>query len=201
MSASVAAQSSDFLPARRLSGTAPPLAPPNSIGWIDERIELSVDEAGRIDGMTALQGSGGPSLIAPALTDWTFRPALDEGSPVPSRVLVAAMFRPPVLYNGPVAGAVPLTLAAPSRAVPAPLQTTAPGYPVLGVADGVVVIELLVGPDGRVQSVAVTKGSPGFDEIALSAARDWSFRPAQRRGRRVAAYVYLIFGFRRPTVP
>jgi len=201
MSASLLAQGSGFSPARRLSGTVPSPAPPNSIGWIDETIELSIDVAGRVDGMKAIEGTEGPSLIAPALTDWTFRPALDGGSPVPSHVLVSAMFRPPSLYNGPVAGGPTLTLAAPSNEVPAPSRTTAPGYPAHSVADAVVVVELLVGPDGRVQSAKVTNGAPGFDEIALSAARGWSFRAAQREGRPVAAYAYLVFGFRRPTGP
>ncbi len=201
MGASLMAQTVDFSPARRLSGTVPSPAPANSIGWIAETLELSIDRAGRVDGMKAIEGPDGPSLIAPALTDWTFRPALDAGSPVPTHVLVSAMFRPPALYNGPVAGGPTLTLGAPSNEVPAPSRTAAPGYPPRGVAEGVVVVELLVGPDGRVQSAMVTNGAPGFDEIALSAARDWSFRAAQREGRPVAAYAYLVFGFRRPTGP
>jgi protein TonB len=66
------------------------------------------------------------------------------------------------------------------------------------VADGVVLVEVLVGPDGRVRAASVTSGSPGFDDVALTAARGWSFRPARRNGRPVAAFAYLVFGFRRP---
>jgi TonB family protein len=201
MSASLAAQSPDFSPARRLSGAMPPPAPPNSAGWIVETVELSVDAAGRIVGMSVLEGTDGSSLITPALTDWTFRPAVEGGRPVPSHILVAAMFRPPVLYNGPALGSAPVTLAAPSSDVPVPSSMTPPGYPPLGVADALVLVEVLVGPDGRVQASSIINGSPGFDEIALAAARGWSFRAAQRNARPVPAYAYLIFGFRRPVGP
>ncbi len=198
MTAAVVAQSSDYSPARRLSGTVPPASLPNSVGWIDETIELSLDAMGRIEGMSVLEGTDGPSVIAPSLTDWRFRPAVDRGRPVPSRVLVAAMFRPPVLYNGPTLGSPPQTLAAPSSEVPVPTATTPPGYPPLGVADAVVLVEVLVGADGRIQASSVISGSPGFDDLALAAARAWSFRAAQRNGQPVPAYAYLIFGFRRP---
>jgi TonB family protein len=130
------------------------------------------------------------------MTDWTFRPARDRGQRVPSHVLVAAMFRPPVLYNGPAARRAAVALAAPSGDVPVPAATTAPVYPPLGVADAVVLVEVLVGPDGSVQSASVTSGPPGFDDVALTAARGWSFRSAARNGRPVPAFVYLVFGFR-----
>jgi TonB family protein len=193
-----AAGTFDFCPTRRLSGTVPPPAPPNSIGWIEETIELAVDAAGRVAGVTPLQQTQGSSLVAAAVTDWTFRPALDHGRPVPSRVLVAGMFRPPVLYNAPAPGEAAVTLAAPSSEVPVPTARTAPVYPPLGVADAVVLVEVLVGQDGHVRSASITSGSPGFDDVALTAARGWSFRPARRNGRPVAAFTYLVFGFRRP---
>jgi TonB family protein len=148
--------------------------------------------------VTRLIGTEGSSLIAAAVTDWTFRPALDRGQPVPSHVLVAAMFRPPLLYNGPAAGGGAVALAAPSGDVPVPAATTTPVYPPLGVADAVVLVEVLVGPDGNVQSASVTSGAPGFDDVALTAARGWSFHSAGRNGRPVPAFVYLVFGFRRP---
>jgi TonB family protein len=189
---------SDFCPARRLSGTLPPPAPFNSIGWIEETIELAVGADGRVARSTPLQRTDGSSLIATAVTDWTFRPALDRGRPVPTRVLVAGMFRPPVLYNAPAPRAAVVTLAAPSSAVPVPTERTAPAYPPLGVADAVVLVEVLVSTDGLVQAATITNGAPGFDDVALTAARGWSFRPARRNGRPVAAFAYLVFGFRRP---
>lgn len=196
-----AAPAADFCPAQRVAGTLPSPAPPNSIGWIDETIEVAVDREGLTAGVTPLQQTDGSSLVAPAVTDWTFRPAVDRGQPVPSRVLVAAMFRPPVLYNGPAPGAAAAPLAAASSDVPTPTERTPPVYPALAVADAVVLVEVLVGPDGRVHAASVTRGSPGFDEVSLTAARGWSFRPAQRNGQPVAAYAYLVFGFRRPLAP
>src|SRR5258708_17974004 len=156
---------------------------------------------GRSGGRGVRGGTGGRSVIGPPLTAWRFRPAGDRGRPVESHVLVAAMLSPPELNNGPTLGTPAVNLAAPSSDVPVPVATTPPGYPPLGVADAVVLVEVLVGPDGRIQASSVVNGSPGFDDLALSAARAWSFRAPQRNGQPVAAYAYLIFGFRRPTVP
>jgi TonB family protein len=176
----------------------PSPAPPNSVGWIEEAIELTVDAGGHVAGVTPLQGTEGSSLVAAAVTDWTFRAALDRGQPVPARVLVAAMFRPPVLYNAPAPGAAAVPLAAPSTETPVPTQRTAPVYPPLAVADGIVLVEVLIGADGHVRAASVTSGTPGLDGVALTAARGWSFRAARRNGRPVAAFAYLVFGFRRP---
>jgi len=95
-----ATSAADFSPARRVSGSSPGLPPPNTIGWVEEAVELEVDLKGRVDHVALLTAaSRGPSLVVPAVADWRFTPALDRGEPVASRVLVAAMFRPPTLYD------------------------------------------------------------------------------------------------------
>jgi TonB family protein len=190
---------SGFCPARRLSGPMPPPSPPNAVGWIDQTFELTVDAAGLVAGTNLLEGtSADANLVVPAVSRWLFRPATDEGRAVASRVLVVAMYRPPVTYNGPVAGSPPVAIAAPSREIPLPATVTRPMYPLQGIAEGVVLVEVLVGPDGRVRAAAVIDGVDGLNQAALAAARDWSFHPAGRNGQPAAAFAYLIFGFRRP---
>ena len=63
------------------------------------------------------------------------------------------------------------------------------------------IVEVLVGLDGSVRSAAVVRSTAsGFNSSAVRAASNWRFRPAEREGRRVPAYVYLVFGFRQPVV-
>jgi TonB family protein len=188
-----------FVPARRISGALPSTPSPNVIGWIEETLEVVVDATGRVGGMTPLRASPLPSdPLVPAVSDWRFRPAVDQGRMVPSRVLVAAVFRPPQLYNTPTQGDPPVDLARPSGEVPFPVATAAPPYPPLAVGNGVVLVEVLVGLDGRIREPRIVTAASGFDPPALDAAGRWSFRPARRNGHAVEVYAYLLFGFRQP---
>jgi len=187
-----------FIPARRLSGSLPALPPPNVVGWTEERLEVVVDATGRVQGLTPFRATPMPAdAIAPALADWLFQPAVDRGRAVESRVLVAAMFRPPHLYDAPTLGTPPADLATPSDEVPFPVESRPPRYPPLALSDAVVLVEVLVGLDGRVREARIISGDPGFHQTSLDAARGWRFRPARWNARAVEAYSYLIFGFRR----
>jgi protein TonB len=115
-------------------------------------------------------------------------------------VLVAGIFRPRILLQGPALGSPPVATGAISREVPSPIAPVNPDYPPRVLGDGVAVIEVLVARDGRVESAAVIHSAGGFDGAALDAARKWTFRPAERDGVPVPAYAYLVFGFREPVV-
>jgi len=84
--------------------------------------------------------------------------------------------------------------------VPFPIQQVRPPYPPNVVGDGVVLVEVLVTPQGGVGRARVIGAGTGFDPAALDAARQWVFRPARRADRPVPACAYLIFGFRAPLV-
>jgi TonB family protein len=171
------------------------------VGQIEETLQVVVDETGRVAQMTPLRASPLPTdLLMPAVGRWQFRPAVDQGVVVSSRVLVAAIFRPPQLDNSPTLGTSPVDRAAPSDEIPFPIATQTPPYPPAAIGEGVVLVELLVGADGRVQQLRLATGAGGFDQAALDAARRWSFRPARSNGRTVEAYAYLVFGFRQPVV-
>jgi TonB family protein len=190
-----------FVPARLLGGSLPLTPSPNVVGQIEETLQIVVDAAGRVAQMTPLRASPLPmDLLTPAVGGWRFQPALDQGRAVSSRVLVAAIFRPAQLDNSPTLGTPPVNRAAPSDEIPFPLATQTPPYPPQAIGEGVVLVELLVGVDGRVQQLRLATGAGGFDQAALEAARRWSFRPARWNGRAVEAYAYLVFGFRQPVV-
>jgi TonB family protein len=185
-----------FTPARLSSGSTPPLPSPNTISSIEESLELSVDAAGRVRVIAAAQAPPGPSLVLTTVAGWQFEAATESGFAVGSRVLVAAVYRAPALYNA--ASSAPVSLVEHSSGIPFPALIVPPPYPPLAAADAVVIVEVLVGVDGRVTTARVVGPAPGFGSAALAAARDWSFQPAQRGTQPVPAYAYLVFGFRRP---
>jgi TonB family protein len=189
-----------FVPARRISGSLPAVPPPTVVWWIEETLEVVIDTTGRVAEMRPLRATKMPTdLLEHSVADWRFRPASDRGRAVQSRVLVAAIFRPPALYDTPMLGAAPVDRAVPSDEIPLPIVTAPPRYPPLAVGDAVVLLEVLVNPHGRIRQVRVMTGAPTFDQASLDAASRWSFRPARHNQRAVEAYAYLVFAFRQPT--
>jgi protein TonB len=66
---------------------------------------------------------------------------------------------------------------------------------------GVVRVELLVDPNGRVVDVRVleSSGFSALDAEAVQTVRDWRFRPAQRAGVPVAGSITTAVHFRLET--
>ena len=191
-----------FVPARLLSGALPPNLSPLVVPRIEETLEVVVDATGRVLTMTPLRASPLPAdPLTPTVAGWGFQPATDRGLSVQSRVLLAAIFRPAQMYDTPTFGDPPVDLRAPSDEIPFPIVTQTPLYPPLAVGDAIVLVEVLVGIDGRAQQPRKFAGTAGFDQAALDAAARWSFRPARWNGRAVEAYAYLLFSFRSPVGP
>ena len=164
-------------------------------------LEVVVDATGRVARMMPLRASPLPQdPLAPAVANWRFFPAVDRGLTASSRVLVAAIIRPPQLDDSPTLGNPPVDLARPSDEIPFPVVTVSPRYPPLAIGDGVVLVEVLVDLDGGVRETRIIEGAPAFGQASLEAARQWSFQPARWNGAPVQANAYLVFGFRQPVV-
>jgi TonB family protein len=196
------AQAAPFEAAYRVSGPMPGLPGPDVVGWIVETLDVSVDAAGVVRQVEPLRHTPAPAdLLTPAITQWRFQPAIDEGRAVPSHVLVAAMFRPPQEFDAPTLGEPSSAVGSPSPDVAFPLQTPSPLYPPMAAADSVVVVEVTVDRNGQVREAKAICGDPAFGRPSLDAARRWLFRPAERGGRPVESMAYIVFGFRRPLAP
>jgi TonB family protein len=85
--------------------------------------------------------------------------------------------------------------------VPAPKRTKSvhPHYPpeaqALGMR-GIVILELLVGPEGKVVSARVTRSVPPFDDAALSAAREWEYEVTKVEGKPVSVILTVPIEFK-----
>jgi TonB family protein len=85
--------------------------------------------------------------------------------------------------------------------VPAPKRTKSvpPHYPpeaqALGMR-GIVILELVVGPDGKVVSARVTRSVPPFDDAALSAAREWEYEITKVEGKPVSVILTVPIEFK-----
>jgi protein TonB len=74
------------------------------------------------------------------------------------------------------------------------LRQVAPVYPASAEragAEDVVIVKVLVGPDGQAADVQILRGSkkdPDFDGAAMAAVRQWVFAPARKGGQPVASW-------------
>ena len=91
--------------------------------------------------------------------------------------------------------------APPPRFEPVQIVTTSPApYPPTSVAEGTVILELTVSPDGGIEAARVLRGVASLTEAAGRSVRQWTFRPATLNGKPVRATVITAFTFTRPVV-
>ena len=88
----------------------------------------------------------------------------------------------------PGAKAVDAKLAGQDVPVPARKKYVAPEYPASAAAEGIrgiVILDVLIAEDGRVESTRVTRSIPGLDEAAMNAVRLWEYEPTKLTGKPV----------------
>ena len=187
-----------------------PVTPIQAVTGGEVFVQALVTNAGQLADVTVLRSS--PTFtpyVLDALRSWQFQPARERvprtsdasdpnlTEPVESNVLIACVFRPPTL-NTPTVGDPPKDLRDAADDVAFPWNTVTPLYPPLAHADATVLVQVTVAFDGRVVEATIVQSAPGFDEAALSAARQWTFRPARIHGRLEETFAYLVFAFRQP---
>src|SRR5712671_5850910 len=153
-----------FSPARYQAGTVPAV-PVTALGGGQVLVELAVSREGRVTSVLPLRTTPPfTDLVVGAVRGWRFVSAEEDvpasagkpasRMPVPSTVLVAAVFRAPALY-GPTLGDAPRDIASASAETPFPLATTVPQFPPLALSSGIVLVEARVDRDGTVADASV----------------------------------------------
>jgi protein TonB len=112
----------------------------------------------------------------------------------------------PGVTPGSVAPPAP---GAPVRVGGAVLQPTMtwhvnPEYPAIGQSarvQGVVILEAVIGDDGRVQDTRVLRSIPLLDQAAVDAVRQWEFTPTMLNGQPVPVIMTVTVQFTLPEQP
>jgi protein TonB len=74
----------------------------------------------------------------------------------------------------------------------------APEYPALAQSagvQGVVIIEAIIGTDGRVQDARILRSVPLLDQAALDAVKQWEFTPTMLNGKPVPVIMTMTVQF------
>ncbi|MBX7186541.1 MAG: energy transducer TonB [Vicinamibacteria bacterium] len=72
--------------------------------------------------------------------------------------------------------------------VPARKKYVAPEYPAAAAAEGVrgiVILDVVISEDGKVESTRVSRSVPGLDEAAMAAVKMWEYEPTRLAGKPV----------------
>lgn len=185
-------------PPRLMAATLEP-APWNVQSGGIAAFDVSIDEKGavaRADIVQDVAPYGG--MLRDALPSWLFEPALNDGRPVPARVLVLGFFRPPML-NFPAPEAPRYKGVTAPDEIPWPTAVTAPAYPAnVVVGSAKVVMAVDISDRGAVLTIRVVGAATPFDRVAADALRQWKFRPVTRGNRQVGSRAFIVFSFAAP---
>ena len=125
----------------------------------------------------------------------------------PPRSLVLLLAALAVAAAAPLLLAQEEPLAAGSEGVPAPKRTkhVQPTYPREALAQGIrgiVILDIVLDAQGKVESTTVMRSVPGLDEAAIAAARQWEYAPTTVNGKavRVRVTVPVVFSLALPTL-
>lgn len=159
----------------------------------DVRIHKSLDKVFGLD-LEALA----------AARKWRFTPAASNGKPVPFKVIIQLEFR---LGQKPGSADEEFEKGAeregtPGLVLPEVAWEEKPKYTseaMRNKVQGIVGIQVVVGPDGKVVRARVTKSldkTYGLDDEAMTAAMFWRFKPGTLNGKPVPVLMNITLEFR-----
>ncbi|HSK11164.1 MAG TPA: energy transducer TonB, partial [Vicinamibacterales bacterium] len=102
--------------------------------------------------------------------------------------------------GGGVAGGVPEGYVRVGEQIKPPKKVVdvRPVYPAEALAarvQGVVIVEAMIGPDGRVRDAKLLRSIPLLDDAALEAVRQWQYTPTLRNGMPVGVVMTVTVNF------
>ena len=167
----------------------PPLAKQARISGL-VRFEIEVAPDGSVTDARLI--SGHPLLVpaaAEAVRKYRYRP-----QSAPARTFVSVPFIPSEVVAAPDAYRIGAGISSPVL-----IQKIEPAYPEElrdEKVEGTIVLNVVIGTDGMVQSVSLDKGEPRFAAAALDAVRQWRFKPGTKDGKPVKVQAKIEVNFR-----
>jgi TonB family protein len=127
---------------------------------------------------------------ANAAMKWQFKLRVVDGKPVRTWAKIPVTFR---LSN-------PAAASSSAHVVPGSKTSRPPIYPVDAIKhreQGTVVLKILVGIDGKPETVQVdqSSGSASLDQAAVKAAKQWQFQPGMKDGKPYSGWTRVPVSF------
>jgi TonB family protein len=139
----------------------------------------------RPDGSIAIHGEYSEGHVGSFDVLWK-RVPMEKGQPVPPAP-------PRAVSTDPALGDYVYV-----EELPEALTKVPPAYPAearRAKVEGTVLVQALVGKDGRVRDTKIVRSIPELDDAAVAAVRQWVFKPALAKGSPVAVWVAVPVRF------
>ena len=129
------------------------------------------------------------SAAVAAVRQWVYEPTIVNGRAVPVIISVAVEFKlaPPAPVR--VGGAIKPPVQTKRVSPPYPPEAQAAGV------QGVVIMEVSIGADGKVTDVRVLRSIPLLDQAAIDAVRQWEYAPTIVDGTPVPILMTVTLNF------
>jgi hypothetical protein len=139
-----------------------------------------------------------------AVQNWTYKPAVLNGKNVASTLIVNAVFDPAFLMTNSIPLGAPASFQPPTPNGPlfSPAQlfgANFPPYPVNGVGQGAVILDVAVDGTGNISQIQTLRDLPTLTAAAIAAAKTWTFSQASYGKVSVASKVVVAMVFRSPS--
>jgi protein TonB len=155
-------------------------------------VQALVGRDGRVRATKVVQSNPVFEQAAEAsIRQWVFKPARCGDKPVATWIAVPVKFAPPL----PTEKAF---FTDQDHETAEAITRIRPEYPaevMRARIEGTVLVQALVGRDGRVKDIKVVKSIPALDLAAKAAVRQWVFKPAAFKGEPVAVWVAIPVRF------
>jgi len=169
-------------------------------------LSAKLDRSGQIVSLETVRDV--PSVTARALisaNQWTFSPALRDGKGVASSITLNILFNPANSAFRPVPlGDADLRAPYHNDEGFAPPQVTKAFFasnPATSLLSGPVVLDVRVGPSGRIRRALAIHDTPSLENAAIAAVKRWKFIPGKFQGTPIESDAVVVFVFRPPTLP
>ncbi|MNC85165.1 transport protein TonB [compost metagenome] len=141
---------------------------------------------------------------------FNFRPGVETASTQDARAPGSGLSGVPGSIAAPLPPQPPWPAAAGAIRVggqiraPVLVQRVNPVYPAIAQSarvQGVVILEAVIGEDGRVRDARVLRSIPLLDQAALDAVKQWAYEPTRLNGAPVPVIMTVTVQFTMPSPP
>lgn len=167
-------------------------------------VSLNLSASGQIQNVLIVRDIPGLTAgVTSAVNTWTFTPAKLDGIAVPSTLNVHVVFNPGTPQNQQLQlpPGTPVSAPDPPGYLPPTLsQVSYAVYPPNSIAQGAVVLDVLIDKDSQVKKVTTIRDVPSLTQAAVTAGKTWSINPAKLNNKKLDAKLVVAFVFRSPTM-
>ena len=165
-------------------------------------VSVNLSATGQVQDVEVVRDIPGlTEVVTSFVKTWTFVPGKLDGKAVPSTISVQVVFNPGVPQTQPLQvqpGAAVIPPNPPGYITPEIAAASYAVYPSNSVANGAVVLDVVVDKYSEVKKPIAIRPVPSLTGAAIAAVKTWTVNPATFKEKKLDAKLVVAFVFRAP---